>query len=160
MRSKNSIHFISKTFITLCLSTMIVALTVSCGAEKSVYSLKNNSDTTKKDDFKHSEKSDEVLTIISDFQKFDNASQIITAGGGVEIYHPAKNIVAKCDTAKFFQNEGYLELIGNAFIRQENDNTIKAHHIKYYVETGRAVATPKKGSQVRSTFVLPADMAN
>ena len=153
---------VSCGFYGLCSGVLILALAVmtsSCGMERTSSSFnsvegRSSGSNSVKPSAAADTQPQSTLTIISEVQTFDRSTQVITAKGAVEIYHDLHNAIAKCDVAKYFQNEGYIELVGNASITQEKGHKIEAHTIKYYVNNGQAVAVPKKGQQVRSTIIF------
>ncbi|MBP0021092.1 MAG: organic solvent tolerance protein OstA [Cyanobacteria bacterium SBLK] len=93
------------------------------------------------------------IVVRSDIQEANQATGVMTARGNVRIDYPARQMQGTSAQAQYFSNEGVLILTGNAYVLQEG-NSVRGEVITYYIEEGRAVATPREDRQVESVYYI------
>lgn len=93
------------------------------------------------------------IVVRSDIQEANQATGVMTARGNVRIDYPARQMQGTSAQAQYFGNEGVIVLTGNAYVLQEG-NSVRGEVITYYIEEGRAVATPREDRQVESVYYI------
>ncbi|MEM9540196.1 MAG: LptA/OstA family protein [Cyanobacteria bacterium P01_E01_bin.42] len=93
------------------------------------------------------------IVVRSDIQEANQATGVMTARGNVRIDYPARQMQGTSAQAQYFSNEGVLILTGNAYVLQEG-NSVRGEVITYYIDEGRAVATPRADRQVESVYYI------
>ena len=95
-----------------------------------------------------------VITIESDLQSADNGTGVITASGNVRLVHVGRGLVATSRQAQYFTEEDRIVLSGDVDVIQADGNQLRADRFTYFLDEGRAVASPLPGQQVFSQWSL------
>ena len=95
-----------------------------------------------------------ALTINADINEYDAKNEIVTVRGNVQISYPARQLKATAAQGQYFGPQHQIDLIGGVHIVPYGKNSIRGDTASYLIKEGRFIATPKRGSQVVSTYVV------
>lgn len=95
-----------------------------------------------------------ALSINAEQQEYNSKNEVFTARGNVEISYPARQMKATAAQAQFFNRQSQIDLSGGVYIVQNGTNSIRGEKASYLINEGRFIATPKRGSQVVSTYAV------
>lgn len=95
-----------------------------------------------------------ALTINADINEYDAKNEIVTVRGNVQISYPARQLKATAAQGQYFGRQNQIDLSGGVHIVQNGTNSIRGDKASYLIKEGRFIATPKRGSQVVSTYVV------
>ena len=94
------------------------------------------------------------ISIRSDLQEADNDLGILTAVGHVQLDYPARGIKARADQVRYFTREQRIVFRGSVMISEDGGNAIEADRIVIDMNSGKLLADPSRGEQVRTTIQL------
>lgn len=95
-----------------------------------------------------------ALRIGADVQEYDAKNEIVNVRGNVQITYPARQLRATAARGQYFFKQNQIDLTGGVNIVQNGTNSIRGDKATYLINEGRFIATPRKGSQVVSTYAV------
>ena len=101
-----------------------------------------------------------ALSISADIQEYNSKSETITVRGNVQISYPARQLKATAAQGQYLNQQNRIDLSGNVYILQNGKNSIRGDRATYLINEGRFIATPKRGSQVVSSYAVDNNNTN